>query len=532
MDWIRREHVLPHVLRRRAEEHADRVYFRHVDGETLTYQQSYEDSLRWAAALRRLGVHADRNVLSMLPNSIENYHVWLGISWLGAIEVSLNTAYQGRMLHYTVSTADADVLVVSERFLPALAEIAEDLTMLRTVVVPDLTGEAPRIPQRVVGRVELFDGIEPYPPDEHGAGPQPWDTGCIIWTSGTTGPSKGVMVPWAELYHFCEVVTGVTTSEDVLYHFLPAFHVGGKVLFYSSLLLGGDLVLRESFSTSRFWTDVRDFGVTHTVCQAPMVNMLMNAPVRDGDRDNPLRTMGCAPLPDRLEEFTRRFGVSGVNTYYGMTEIGLPFASEGFALANGQSCGRVRDGYEARIVDEHDYPVPHGQVGELIVRAHHPWVMNAGYHDMPDKTAEAWRNGWFHTGDAFRVDEGGNFYFVDRFKDALRRRGENISSFEVEAYVSGHPDVTDCAAVAARSELGEDDVKIVVVRAPGSSLGAAELVEWLQPQMPRFMVPRYVEFVDNLPRTEATHKVKKAELRARGVTENTWDREAKETTSR
>ena len=206
-----------------------------------------------------------------------------------------------------------------------------------------------------------------------------------------------------------------------------------------------------------------------------------------------------------------------------------PSLSDGYELADNTSCGRLRSGwagYEARIVDEHDEPVDAGEVGELTVRTQEPWVINRGYHGMPEVTATAWRNGWFHTGDAFRVDADGNYYFVDRIKDAIRRRGENISSFEVEALVSQHPDVVESAAVAVPSEYLEDDVKICVVLREGSTVTHEELISFLVPKMPKFMVPRYVEFLEALPKTEATLRTQKIKLREDPLNERTWDREA------
>jgi crotonobetaine/carnitine-CoA ligase len=254
----------------------------------------------------------------------------------------------------------------------------------------------------------------------------------------------------------------------------------------------------------------------------------MAVPEQPGDADNPLRNVSMGPLVNEVEEFKRRFGVQ-VSTGYGMTEIAVPLASDAWNLANATSCGRVRTGYpgyDVRVVDEWDRPLGPDEVGELIVRTAEPWTMNAGYYNMPAETAAAWRNGWFHTGDAFRYDADGNYYFVDRIKDAIRRRGENISSFEVEAYVIRHPAVAECAAVAVPSEHSEDEVKVVVVPAPGAVVDPRELIEFLMPTMPRFMIPRYVEIVDALPKTP-TMRVRKVELRtAAAVTDATWDREA------
>ncbi|TCP47261.1 crotonobetaine/carnitine-CoA ligase [Tamaricihabitans halophyticus] len=524
MTWIQPADLLPQVLRRRANNDPDELFLRHVDGSSETYGQTYEASLRWANALSRLGVTRGDNVLLMLPNSFEAYHAWLGLSWVGAVEVSLNTAYQGRMLTYTVEASDAKVMLVSQELLPRVTDIADQLEKLETIVVVDGENESASTAQRIVSRGDFFYDVVADP--DVAIEPQPWDICCVIWTSGTTGPSKGVMLPWAEMYRFNEIITSVTGSDEVYYHFMPPFHIGGKLIISAAAEQAGSVVIRPVFSSSKFWDDVRNFGCTHVNIQGPMVRMLMNAPENSNDRDNSLRTMGCAPLPADLVDFHDRFGIRGTNTYYGMTEIGLPIASRGFDLADLNSCGRLRDGYEVRIVDEYDYPVAAGEVGELIVRADHPWVMNAGYYGRPQETAESWRNGWFHTGDAFRVDKDGNFYFVDRFKDALRRRGENISSFEVESQVGEHPDVLETAAVAVPSELGEDDVMIYVVRGRDSELTEPELHAWLVERMPKFMRPRYIEFLDTLPKTDATLRTKKIELRNRGLSVNAWDFES------
>jgi crotonobetaine/carnitine-CoA ligase len=259
----------------------------------------------------------------------------------------------------------------------------------------------------------------------------------------------------------------------------------------------------------------------------PIASILMSAPEAANDADNPLRYTAIGPMSDQTENFKRRFGVE-VTTSYGTTETGLPLAA-GWELPNTKTCGRLRDGYpgyEIRIVDEFDEPVPPGEVGELLVRAREPWTICTGYYGMPDKTAEAWRNGWFHTGDAFRVDDHGWFYFVDRIKDTIRRRGENISSFEIQASVNEHPDVVESAAIGVPSDLGEDDPMIFVVARPGAGLTAESLVGFLTERMPKFMVPRYVEFVTELPKTDASFRTRKFELRARGVGPDTWDREA------
>jgi carnitine-CoA ligase len=518
--------VLPHLLARLATDEPDAIAMQDVDGRELTRRELHETNLRWADALRRVGIGADEHVVTMLPNSFDAFHAWLAVAWLGATEVPANTMYRGEMLRYLIENSGASTLVISERFLPQLLEVESRLPQLDTVVVPDADDAPAGIAARVVARPELF--ADAVPADDL-VGPEYWDVAAIIYTSGTTGPSKGVLMPWGTLWSF------VTTAPDDFvgpgegfYAMYPAFHVSGKAMLYQASVFRARMVVREQFSIQHFWDDVRRFGITAAGLVGPMAPFLLLQPEQPDDADTPLRRVMMGPLVPQVDEFKRRFGVE-VGTGYGMTEIGAPFASDGYDLANTTSCGKLRAGwagYEVQIVDEHDEPLGAGEVGELVVRTREPWVINRGYHGMPEATAAAWRNGWFHTGDAFRFDADGNYYFVDRLKDAIRRRGENISSFEVEALVSAHPDVVESAAVAVPSEYLEDEVKVCVVLREGAAVTHEELIAYLVPRMPKFMVPRYVEFVDTLPKTEATLRTQKVKLRERALNEQTWDREA------
>lgn len=509
----------------RAADEPDRVIMQHVDGATCSYEQLHQANLTWAGGYQRLGIGSGSRVVTMLPTSFEGYSAWLGLSWLGAVEIPINTGYRGRMLRYVVEQSHADLLVVSSRFVERFVEIAGTMERLPTVVVPD-ADDASALPFEAIS-AKTFLGA-PLPAGE-GSEPGAHDLACIIFTSGTTGPSKGVLVPWGQMYY-----GALGPPKDALlpgeayYSTFPIFHMSGKYSLYIPMLRGGRMVLRAGFSVSHFWEDVRRFGCTYSTVLGPMVRFLMSQPEREDDAQNPLRGVTVAPLTPDIEDFKKRFDLK-VTTGFGMTEVGGILGSDGWETANWRSCGKVRrgpPGFEIRLVDEHDEKVGVGEAGELIVRADEPWALNCGYDRMPEKTAEAWRNGWFHTGDAFVCDEQGYFYFVDRLKDCIRRRGENISSMEVEAYVQEHPDVVECAAIGVPSEYGEDEVKVCVVARPDSTLAGKDLLEFLVPRMPRFMLPRYVEFVPQLPKTDATNRIRKAELKRDPLTPDTWDREA------
>ena len=350
---------------------------------------------------------------------------------------------------------------------------------------------------------------------------QPWDTLSVIYTSGTTGPSKGVLSSALQVWSTF-IPNNSMLPEDRTLVTLPMFHMGGAGPIWATLMRGGSFALVESFRTDAFWSTIRRFGVTHTILLGAMTPFLLKEPPSPDDRTHPLKKVTMVPLSDQYREFSERFGVE-VFTGFNMTETSSPLFVGPNPPIRG-TCGRPRPGVEVRIVDENDCEVPPGTIGELIIRTDMPWALNHGYHRNPEATAKAWRNGWFHTGDAFRRDEDGNFFFVDRMKDAIRRRGENISSFEVEKEIVAHDDVRDVAVVAVPSEFGEDEVMAVLSPVQGRSIDLPALVEFLRPRLAHFMVPRYFRIVDDLPRTP-TEKVQKHLLRAEGVTADTWDRE-------
>jgi len=254
-----------------------------------------------------------------------------------------------------------------------------------------------------------------------------------------------------------------------------------------------------------------------------MTRFLLNQPPSSRDRDHPLRAVITVPWNQDSLAVARRFGID-MHTAFNMTELATPIRSQANPPVLG-TCGQARPGVECRVVDENDMEVPTGTVGELIVRTSRPWEITQGYYKNPEATARVWRNGWFHTGDGFRRDADGNFFFVDRMKDAIRRRGENISSFEVESEASAHPDVRECAAIPVPSEVGEDEVMLVVVPVAGRDVDPLALLRFLEPRMAAYMLPRYVRQLDQLPKTP-TAKVEKHRLRSEGVTADTWDREA------
>jgi crotonobetaine/carnitine-CoA ligase len=512
--------TLPAVIAKRAQWTPDHLFITDITNrDSFTFAQAHERYLTWADAYRRVGIEPGDRVAVMMPNSLDTGAAWLGAAWARAYEVPLNNAYRGQMLHYGLGNSGSRLAVIAERFVDRVDDVIADLTELETVVVPD----AETAPTLRNGRVQVMTGAEFFAdarPDHDLPVPQPWDVMGIAYTSGTTGPSKGAITPWGMLTFGIGLMDDLG-PDDAIYAPFPLFHMAGKGMLSQAAYMGGRVVMRETFDTGSFWSDIDEHGCTFGLVVPAMAQWLLAQEPSDADRTHALRQAVLSPV---VHAFGARFGVE-MRTHYGMTEGGNVMSRRS-VTDESPSCGTPRPGYEARIVDEHDYEVPVGEVGELIVRTAEPWWMNIGYWAMPEKTAEAWRNGWFHTGDGFRRDEDGNHYFVDRTKDALRRRGENISSFEVEGIVNQHPSIAECAAIAADMEHGEQEIKICVVLVPDAELAPEALIEFLIPLMPRFMVPRFVEFVAALPKTEATMRTQKVKLREHALNDNTWDREA------
>jgi crotonobetaine/carnitine-CoA ligase len=521
--------VLPCLVASRADSSPTRTYLRHVTGDSQTYRQCHEAGLRWASVLRRLGVEEGDRVLSMLPPSFAAINAWIGASWLGAWEVPISTDYRGSLLRFIVENSGVNVAVVQDRLLGRFLELTADGAVgdLKTIVVVGShtggdTGPAPGL-EILDAELLLRDAA---PVDVGGLRvPTTSDVASIIYTSGTTGPSKGVIVTWRQLAGTCCGGTPPDDygEDDIRYAPFPMCHVLGKVAVLGSAINNSSMVIRDAFSTTYFWEDIAKFRCTTTGFTAAVANFLYRQPSHPGDAETPLRNIVSAPLIPEIDDFCRRFGVR-VYTTYNMTELSGPIVSE-WNPTNLRSCGRVRPGYLARVVDEHDVDVAPGTAGELIVQSSDRDALMRGYFGMPEETAQAWRGGWFHTGDAFRYDGEGNFYFIDRQKDSIRRRGENISSLEVESEVNAYPSVLESAAIPVPSEWGEDEVMVVVVPRPDMVLDPAALTEFLIGRCPRFMIPRYVDVVTELPKTPVG-KIRKSALRDQGVTTHTWDRDA------
>jgi carnitine-CoA ligase len=520
----RGEAVIADLLAAQAELRPDEVYARFVDAQ-WTFAEAAEKAWRMGNALLAEQVAPGESVSVWTPTSPDLLQTWFGINAIGAVYAPLNLAARGTFLQHALNVAKPRILVAHAGLVERLAGL--DIPTLETVVV---IGQVPEIglPWRMIAFGDLLDGAPSTRPELEDP-IEPWHDFALMYTSGTTGPSKGVRLSYASHRLYADSLLWDDMGPDDSYHMtLPLSHVAGTSTTVGMLQRGGKIVLPGLFDPKVFWDQVREFNCTSTFIIHAMILFLLDQPEREDDADNPLRYAFVGPLT-RVEEFATRFGLQ-LYTGFGMTEVPVPLRSP-LNPTNETTCGRpFNPDYELRLVDENDLEVPDGTPGELILRHRLPWVVNSGYKDMPEATAQAWRNGWFHTGDQMIRDPNGDFIFVDRTKDAIRRRGENISSYEVEAEVLSHEDVAEVAAVAVANPdvheaTSDQEVKIVVVPVKGRTIDPRELTEYLIPRMPRHMVPRYIEIADELPKSPS-FKVQKAVLRDAGVTANTWDREA------
>jgi crotonobetaine/carnitine-CoA ligase len=523
MEDVSTPRVLGELIDDRAKRNGDKIFLRFKD-QKFTYDDIRRYANRCANAFKNLGIVKGDKVSIMLPNCPEFLYVWFGLAKCGAVEVPVNTSYKGEFLRHIVDQSDSRIFVIAHEFLDRLKLIEDSLKKVERVVV--LGGiqkqETSQFKIPIMSFEEFFNSAE-TPVD---VVVYPWDPLSIIYTSGTTGLSKGALGPHKFWVVCAEKMLECREGgrEDIFYTFMPLYHFNAQCLTtVTTLIAEAEMVLTDRFSASRFWDDVRHYGATQFNYLGGVIPILAKQPPKPNDLDNPVRIALGAGCPQAvMEEVEKRFGIKCLEGF-GMTEIGIPIHVRVNDRRPG-SCGKPLDIYEVKLFNDQDNEVGMGEIGEIVFRPKESFVMMLGYYNMPDKTAESFRNLWFHTGDLAKKDKDGYFYFVDRKKDALRRRGENISSFEVERAVNSHPNVLESAAVAVPSEVGEDEVKICVVLRPGATLNPEELIRYCNDRMPYFAVPRYVEFMENLPKTP-TERVEKYKLKQAGITANTWDRE-------
>lgn len=525
--------TLPHVLEHQARHRADRPFLSWTDaGTALTYAEVNARVNRLAHGMAAFGIRRREHVGILLPNCLDFLFAWFALSKLGAVEVAISDAYKGSFLAHPLQLSRSRTLITTATLAQRLVDI-EDQIPIETIVLVTEPGADPAVLPPAFRRIRVHPFADLY--SDNAANPPdittPQDPAAVLLTSGTTGPSKGVVMPHSQFYFFAEedVQLMRLKEDDVYMTGFPLFHGNAQFLtVYPSMIAGAHCVLYPRFSASDWAGRARRSGATVTNLLGATLAFICAQPPSPDDRAHKIRCIYAAPLStDLAGPFSERFGVKEFVDGFGQTEISNVFMTPpGAPRPPGASGVLVDQWFEIRLADpETGEPVPEGQAGELWVRHKHPGIISTEYLGMPDKTIESRRDLWFHTGDALRRDAQGWYYFVDRVKDALRRRGENISSFEVEAVLRSHASVADCAVigVAADEKAGEDEVMAFLIPREGQTLDYAAISAWCDSRMPAFMIPRYFDQLQELPRTP-TEKVRKKELRERGVGPQTWDR--------
>lgn len=514
------DRLLGRCLRKQAEVIPDDDFL--VEGESrYSYGRANQVVNGFARGFREQGVKRGDTVSFLMGSGSDVVFTAMGINKLGAIWTPTNTDYKGRWLRETFEDGGARILVADADLLPRVAELGElpfEKILVRGTPEVDLP-----VPVEPLAAFHELDGEEPDDSELHYG-----DDTCILWTSGTTGRSKGVLQShnvWIRA-----AVDGAINAElregEVIYSCLPMYHTAAWVAnVFRALVTGVPCAMDPHFSASDFWNRTRYYGATMVFTLGAMHMFLWNAPRRDDDKDNPVRSASMVPMPeDIIPQFKERFGIEEIHQGYGQSEAMLALSRRPGKTYKPNSLGEPADGIELKLLDEEDREVGPGETGEICLRPMEPYALFNGYWQNPEATVAAWRNLWYHAGDLARKDEDGEYFFVDRKKDFIRYKGRNISSFHVEAMVNAHPAVQQSAAhgIVSAELSAEAEMKVCVVLKPGESLTPEALCRFVNDNAPYFMVPRYVEFMDELPQTP-TNRVQKYKLRERGITPETWD---------
>ncbi|MGD0718331.1 MAG: AMP-binding protein [Thermoplasmata archaeon] len=511
LDPTEEYHDLATLLRRKAEKNETKPALRFVH-RTLTYRELDEQTERVAAGLAREGVSAGDRVATFLFNTPEFPLLWFGAAKLGAVLVPLNTGLKGEILRYELADSAPKAIAVDHRLWAAYDPVRASLGIAREWVA-DPEGSGSSLPKGTRPFSELLSDAPLAPQREIRAS----DPVSVMYTSGTTGPPKGAIIP-----HEKQLLTpreigrrSRLTPDSVLFTALPLFHCNAQEMTtITALLYDLTAAFDERFHATTFWETAAEFEATHVSLLISMINVLYKQPEKPSDTTHWVRTALTAGATRAVwPDFERRFGLTIVELY-GMTECGCTTLMNPPERIRVGSVGTPLDFVEAGVVDDDDRPVPVGTRGELVVRPRTPFSMFLGYLNKPEKTVEAWRNLWFHTGDFVTRDADGYYYFVDRKKDVIRRRGENLAPYDVESVLNRHPAVFESVVVPVPSPLGEDDVKAFVQLKPGEQVEAKALFEFSAEHLPFFMVPKYIEFLDEIPKT-ANQKAQRYVLRGR-----------------
>jgi len=529
--------TIAQALEERARLSPDKVFMRHLpDGRRYTYQDIDRQTAALGAGLLDLGVRAGAHVAVLMENCPEQLISIWGISRGGMVAVPLNSASKGRLLSYFLGNSDSEAIVIEAHLLPRFLEVADELPAIRHVIVasncrPGATAAGHDAVAGQDPRCHEFRAVLQRGASQHAALPAPRfdELAMLMFTSGTTGPSKAIMFSHAQFIYWGTDVAihHEYTEDDVAYVYLPLFH--GNALLgatMGSFMANASIALAHRFSARGFWEDVKRSGATVFNSVGAVTNFLWSLPRSEADRDHRVRRCHMAPVPKFAAEFEARYGVS-ILSAFGLTDycLGTAYNTQSRRDKLG-STGLPRQNVEIRVVDEYDRDMPPGQPGEIVLRNQCPWAASLGYYKAPEATLESRRNLWFHTGDRGVFDADGYLWYTDRLKDSIRRRGENISAFEVEEVIRTHPAVADVAVYPVRSEHSEDEVGATLRLKEGQDWSPEEIIEHCNRNLAYFMVPRYLDVIDEMPMT-LSQKIEKYRLKARMEQDlsKVWDRD-------
>ena len=512
------QRTLPALLQLRAERLPQKRFL--TDGEhSWNGVQALNAVQQRAQNFQDYGIRKGDKIAIMAPNSLLFVELLMACAWLGAIAVPINSALKGTQLQHVVGNSDAQLLIASSEVLPSLNDLDLKQTALQTIwsLEPNAKTTLQHIPLLPLPArsTQVCPAAQLLPSDEM----------AILYTSGTSGPAKGVVCPHAQFYWW-----GIHTGHklglqttDTLYNCLPLFHTNALNTIYQALVSDADMIIGQRFSASRFFQTVTDNQATIVYLLGAMIPILLAQTERQYDQKHRVRlALGPSVSAVQQDDFYQRFGFRLLDGY-ASTETNFIIGGT-IEQQRQEHMGHVTAGFEAKVVDEFDEEVAVGQVGELIVRSSDPYAFSLGYYKMPEATIESRRNLWFHTGDRVSVDASGYYKFVDRLKDMIRRRGENISSYEVESALSSYPAIEAVAVYAVESDLAEEEVMACITVRSNETVDFAQLIAHCQQNLAYFAVPRYFRVVEQMPLTE-NGKIQKYKLRDEGVTADTWDRE-------
>ena len=525
-DYPLQQRTIGHLLAAKAAENGSKTCLI-WGGQRISYAEMHQATNRTANGFSALGIHKGDHVAVMLANHPEFLFAVWGLGKIGAVAVPLNTAAKGDQLSYFLSQSDAQWIIVETEFASRIAAVLPGLANIKGIICNGAPGALGACGVPLIDFQTVASASDATPPADAVAYSDP---ACIIYTSGTTGPSKGVISPHAQGQNVGRTIARQYgyRPDDVLYTCLPLFHV--NALWYSAnaaLWADAAIALAPRFSARQFWEDIRRTGATQFNALGVMASVLLKQPPSDAERAHTVRQSMVVPLSRQaFVDYSGRFGLKVTSVFAATETFAVTTFTPSDPIEKGASAGHPHGLADIAIVDEHDQPLPAGEVGEILVRPREPWLGMLGYYKMPEATAAANANLWFHTGDRGTLDAEGYLWFVDRKKESIRRRGENISAYEVETSIAKHPDVLEVAAIAVPSDLSEDDVLVYVVKAAGSELTEAALIAFCAENMSYFMVPRYVAFLHELPKT-ASEKIEKYRLKqmAEQNRASLWDRE-------